>query len=81
MSKHLERTVTVHSVRRGPHSKMGNPSFIFTTDSGQFRTQTNTGAAYAVENQFPTGQRLDRQVTFKLTASGRVFDWLGRRGE
>lgn len=67
--------VVVHKVRRGPVSAMGNPSYIFITDHGAYRTQTDSGAAYALENDFTVGVTLDLPAILTITASGRVTDW------
>lgn len=67
--------VTVYNVKRGPVSNMGNPSYVFNTDHGPYKTQTNSGAAYALENDFSVNTTLDIPVTLTITASGRVVSW------
>jgi hypothetical protein len=74
-NKNTEILVTVYHVTRGPVSTMGNPSYIFHTDEGKFRTVTDSGAAYALENDFSVGATLDQEVTLIITTRGRVFDW------
>jgi hypothetical protein len=54
---------------------MGNPSYTFHTDHGQYKTQTDSGAAYALENDFPVNATLDIPVTLTITPSGRVITW------
>lgn len=73
--KTFKNTVTVYNVKRGPVSSMGNPSYVFNTDRGAFKTQTNSGRAYALENDFSVGAVIDREVTLITTAAGRVVDW------
>lgn len=75
MSKTTEITVTVYNVKRGPVSTMGNPSYIFNTNQGPYRTQSNNGAAYALENDFPINETLDREITLTITPAGRVITW------
>lgn len=67
--------VIVHNVRRGPVSRMGNPSYVFNTDHGPYQTQTNSGAAYGLENDFAVGTPLDVKATLTITAAGRVTNW------
>lgn len=73
--KNTEISVTVYHVKRGPVSGMGNPSYVFHTDYGQYRTVTDSGASYALENDFPVGATLDRPVTLTITPGGRVVSW------
>lgn len=73
--KQNDISVIVYKVTRGPVSSMGNPSYVFHTDYGQYKTQTNSGAAYALENDFPVNATIDRPVTLNITASGRVVSW------
>lgn len=75
MSKSKEIRVTVQSVKRGKTSSMGNPSFVFSTDLGEFRTQTDAGASYAVENDFRVGQDIEVAATLHTTPAGRVYGW------
>ena len=74
-TKNTFRKVTVYSVKRGRVSDMGNPSYVFRTDLGEFKTVTNSGRAYALENDFAVNATLDLPVTLELTSSGRVADW------
>jgi hypothetical protein len=74
-TKTLEIAVTVYKVTRGPVSSMGNPSYVFHTSHGQYKTQTNSGAAYALENDFTVGETLDKPVTLITTPAGRVQSW------
>lgn len=74
-AKTYKNTVTVYNVKRGNLSSMGNPSYVFNTDRGAFKTQTNNGRAYALENDFPVGAVIDREVTLITTPAGRVVDW------
>lgn len=67
--------VLVHSVQRSLNSRMGNPSYIFNTDHGSFRTETDSGHAYALENDFTVGETLDIPAILTLTPQGRVMDW------
>lgn len=67
--------VVVYSVKRGRVSPMGNPSYVFNTDHGPYRTQTNSGAAYALENVFTVGVRLGIPATLTINRAGRVIDW------
>lgn len=67
--------VVVHNVQRGRVSAMGNPSYVFNTDHGPFRTQTDSGAAYALENDFTVGVTLDIPAMLTITPVGRVTDW------
>lgn len=79
MSKHADISVTVYRVTRGNVSSMGNPSYVFHTDYGKYKTQTNSGAAYELENDFPVNETIDREVTLIITPAGRVVDWKGRK--
>jgi hypothetical protein len=54
---------------------MGNPSYIFNTDHGHYRTEADSGAAYGLENDFSVGTTLNVKVTLTLTSAGRVRDW------
>jgi len=74
-SKTTDIQVTVYSVKRGPVSKMGNPSYVFNTDHGPYRTQTDSGAAYALENDFSVNATLDIPATLTITTAGRVTGW------
>lgn len=67
--------VIVYNVKRGRVSEVGNPSYVFNTDHGPYRTQTNSGTAYALENDFTVGTTLDIRATLTITAAGRVIDW------
>lgn len=67
--------VVVYSVKRGRVSPMGNPSYVFNTDHGPYRTQADSGAAYALENDFTVGVRLGIPATLTLNRAGRVTDW------
>jgi hypothetical protein len=67
--------VIVYNVKRGPVSDVGNPSYVFNTDHGPYRTQTNSGAAYALENDFAVNATLDVPATLTITTSGRVVSW------
>jgi hypothetical protein len=75
MSRQLEFQVIVYSVKRGSVSAMGNPSYVFKTDKGEYRTQTDSGVAYSLENDFPINTTLDRPVTLVTTPAGRVISW------
>lgn len=75
MTKRIENTVTVFNVERANSSKYGNPAYVFNTDRGAFRTQTDTNSAYRLENDFQVGAVLDVEVTLICTPAGRVFDW------
>lgn len=75
MAKTTTSEVTVGTVSRGPVSAMGNPSYIFHTSKGNFRTQANSGAAYGLENDFRLNEIINEKVTLTLTASGRVISW------
>lgn len=81
MSKTLEIQVVVYHVKRGPVSSMGNPSYVFHTDHGQYKTQTNSGAAYALENDFSVNAPLDTPVTLTTTPAGRVVGWTLTEGK
>lgn len=74
-SKTSDIQVVVYTVKRGPVSAMGNPSYIFNTDHGPYRTQTDSGAVYGLENDFTVGVMLDVNATLTITAAGRVIDW------
>ena len=67
--------VLVYNVKRGRSSTMGNPSYVFNTDHGPFKTETDSGRAYALENDFTVGETLDVHVVLTITKSGRVRDW------
>lgn len=67
--------VVVYNVRRGPVSPMGNPSYVFNTDHGPYRTQTDSGAAYGLENDFSVGTTLDVPATLTISRAGRVINW------
>lgn len=87
--KVIERTVTVYRVTRGRQSNNGNPSFIFHTDEGEYRTQTDTSCAYTVESHFDVGTGVWRAdddhewrnhdgkdpalVVLRMTPARRVF--------
>lgn len=73
--KTTQITVTVYHVKRGRVSAMGNPGYVFVTDHGEYKTETDSGRAYALENDFSVGATLDAPVTLELTAGGRVRDW------
>jgi len=75
MKKTTDIQVTVYSVKRGRVSANGNPSYVFNTDHGPYRTETDSGAAYALENDFTVGETLDISATLTLTPAGRVIDW------
>lgn len=75
MAKTTHTAVTVGTVSRGPVSAMGNPSYIFHTSKGLFRTQANSGAAYGLENDFHLNEIINEKVTLEITASGRVVSW------
>lgn len=67
--------VLVYNVQRSMSSRMGNPSYIFNTDHGAFRTETDSGAAYGLENDFTVGETLNTTAILTLTPAGRVMDW------
>ena len=50
------KTVTVYRVERGPLSNYGNPSYVFKSTDGDYRTTANNGIAYALENDLKTGE-------------------------
>jgi hypothetical protein len=90
MAKTQHTVVTVYRVERGPVSTYGNPSFVFKTDSGDYRTQTDSGMAYGLENDWQvntgryrefnkTGSRdwIDGPATVELehTPAGRVISY------
>ena len=75
MTKRIENKVVVFNVERANRSVNGNPAFVFNTDRGAFRTQSDTNAAYRLENDFVIGAVLDVEVTLICTPAGRVFDW------
>lgn len=74
-TKANEISVIVYHVKRGPVSDMGNPSYVFHTDHGPYKTQTNSGAAYALENDFAVNATLDLPATLTITRAGRVISW------
>lgn len=74
-NKNTEILVTVYHVKRGNVSSMGNPSYVFMTDHGPYKTVTNSGAAYGLENDFPINTTLDVLVTLEITRAGRVVSW------
>lgn len=67
--------VVVYTVKRGRVSAMGNPSYVFCTDHGPYRTETDSGAAYALENDFTVGETLDIPAMLTINPAGRVTDW------
>ena len=75
MAKTTDINVFVYNVKRGPVSAMGNPSYIFRTDHGPYRTQTDSGAVYGLENDFTVGVTLDIPATLTVTPAGRVIGW------
>jgi hypothetical protein len=70
-----EISVIVYIVKRGPVSNVGNPSYVFNTDHGPYKTVTNSGAAYALENDFAVNATLDVPATLTITPAGRVVSW------
>lgn len=74
-AKTFKVTVTVYNVQRGNNTVYGNPTYVFNTDRGAYKTQSNGARAYALENDFQVGAVLDREVTLIVTAAGRVVDW------
>lgn len=75
MAKNTELVVTVYRVERGNNTMYGNPTYVFVTNHGEYKTQANGARAYALENDFRVGDVLDREVTLTLTPAGRVVDW------
>jgi hypothetical protein len=74
-TKNTTLATTVYRITRGPVSSMGNPSFIFHTADGTYRTSANIGAAYALENEFPINTDIAKVVCLTLTPARRVTDW------
>lgn len=80
MAKRNTVTVTVFGVERGPVSSFGNPSYVFKTDHGDYRTMANAGMAYGLENDFRVkdydqplkGQSGPGAVELETTPAGRV---------
>lgn len=69
-SKGSTITVEVYSVTRLNSSVNGNPAYRLHTSEGDYRTSSDTSAAYDVPNVTRT---LPVRVTLDLTAAGRVF--------
>jgi hypothetical protein len=74
-TKTTDLTAIVYRVTRGLVSTMGNPSYIFHTNEGEYRTQSNNGAAYALENHIAINTPMETVMTLTLTPAGRVTNW------
>ena len=72
-------TVTVYRVTRRTNSIYGNPAFTFHTSNGEYKTSSNTSAAYHLTNEFQVDHTLNNgdgvEAILTLTRAGRVTDW------
>ena len=73
-------TATLHGATKHGLSTNGNPTWILHTDAGDLRTSSDAGIGYEISNHTgrPEHSRhswVGREVTFKTTKAGRVWDW------
>lgn len=40
----------IHSIRRAPSSRNGNPAYVLTTSHGEYRTKSDAALGYAIGN-------------------------------
>lgn len=71
--------VNLLGVTRLPSSRNGNPRFALLTDSGTFKTATDSAISYEVENLDRARGRAEAcgrmfPIRMALTRNGRVFD-------
>lgn len=74
MSKRTNFTCTVTGCKRVQSSRNGNPRYELMTDRGPIKTAQDTAAAYNLESDFPTDEKLSIPVVLKLDA-GEIIDW------
>lgn len=74
-SKNTTLHTTVRTVKRANSSVNGNPAYYLHTDDGTFRTMSDAGWAYGLENDFTVNGEHDIDVTLTLSPAGRVHGY------
>ena len=67
--------VKVTRSRRTGTTTNGNPKYVLDTDRGPINLREDTAMAYAVENDFPTGDPLNLAVDLVMDPAGQFYDW------